>query len=779
MFDHWQLQQGPFFLRGQTERLVADESMASKLQNLRLTERGTLRTVRGPAQYHPRNWVGGTGKDVNYGFPMDGIFHCRLRGGARDVLLYVGKIGDNYGVWEHHGWSQSWNLLIGEDAGADYQIKLDDRAHPKFLTQFVSTPSGVIILLQGHFPMFYDGQIVAPLGYSTTPAPPEPRSPRTKKNTDNSTGTHSASLRGSDLPAGYYKTTRTMNQAFGFNRIGSLEFGVLGVEHADSEHTNELGGILTAGARRARTQWIDRWGNLSPASQPSAPCTWMREDNLSKHRKRQRPEDARAMRLQVAWESVARGPDRTIGRIVGLTRDLVASGDSTFYEAPNYATDGHLAFATIPDNAADLLPDNIPDAWLLAPMNVDVVPMQDFKLAVLAFGRCWFANSSTQPGLLRPSMIGRWGTTTANHDIYPDATGEAITGLHAVSGGLLVFTETSTFLITVDDSGDSFRAATIHPSVGCVAPSSIATLPNGLTIWLSREGFHAFDGDEIRDVSSDIKLTCDKISPTWRLRACAAVDTQIGEYRCWLPLEDGGYTHPNGALVVTKSATNLCMVTADGENWTERNDVQAAGVCVTKDERELMLVAGKAPCQSDPDDNDVYEDALPSSVWVLDHEQHGLQKSYQHTATVETHWLRAERSGRRGSPVKVTLWFIETQKSNMVVEVMRDWRSSPVIHTINSGERAPTLYPNDDSPLFYDVDEINGTRIDPWLPRQQAVGHTFRSRRPYWSRVDISVPSCEVFKIRLAITGDAEFVAIGFGENPAHSGGAKIVQGVR
>ena len=92
MFDHWSLKSGLMPLRGQSDRINAEEArQGSLVENWYLTEQGTLRSVTGPAEYHPANWVENTGgsstatPDVNYGI-CTGLFHCKV--GARDILLY-------------------------------------------------------------------------------------------------------------------------------------------------------------------------------------------------------------------------------------------------------------------------------------------------------------------------------------------------------------------------------------------------------------------------------------------------------------------------------------------------------------------------------------------------------------------------------------------------------------------------------------------------------------------------------------------------------------------
>lgn len=75
---------------------------------------------------------------------------------------------------------------------------------------------------------------------------------------------------------------------------------------------------------------------------------------------------------------------------------------------------------------------------------------------------------------------------------------------------MVLFTEDQTWGLTNVDL-DSPHLYPIHPSVGCIAPESIAT-GDGLLVWLSRDGFYAWDGSRNppRKVSADLFQTFEK-----------------------------------------------------------------------------------------------------------------------------------------------------------------------------------------------------------------------------------------------------------------------------
>ena len=765
MFDRFQASSPPIAVLGHSERFSAGENYAGRLTNLRVTEQGTLRTVSGPAAYHPSEWEDNWpsspsphSPDVTYSGPFDGLYHASLgEHGARDVLLVVGTIntgsGAKYGVWTHKGWNWSnggWSLLAGDYASADYRTSLTEGTRPQFLTQFVGTPGGIIIIPQGSRALFYDGEYIAPLGFSDVPAPPTPVGPHNEVLNDGGAVADVANA------GGFAVSGRSLPRVFGNCRLGSIDASAVDV--ADTlKKSNPLGGVLAQGEWRGATQLIDHWGNLSAHSGLSVPIRVAKDENLTKSRASDPAELADRLRVEFAWSGIVPGPPHTAGRLLLRTCDQLNTTRPGLFEVPSNASASEDAFATLPDNVSTWFTDNVPDSWLVVPA-VDVVPVPEFKLAAFFAGSLWVANTRESPGKVMRSLPGRFGTFRRGDELFFDATGREVTGLHAVAQGLLVFTATSVFLVRVNDAGDGVTASTVHPSVGCVAPNSIATLHNGLTVWLSREGFHAYDGAKVTEISTDIQKTVSRINRSWRLRSCAAVDVRSGEYRCWVPVDNS-------------SNNNLCVV-FDGQFFRERTDVAADAVCVTRDERELMLAAGSA--------GRIRGDAEESSsgVWVLDHEDRGVTDPKQHTAVYETHWLRSSRSHRRASPSRIILWLVESRKGSVDVKVMRDWRESLAVHEVTA-EMAPTLYPNDDIPRFFDVDELGGSYLPPGNPRSGKTAMVFMDRRPYWTKVDVSVPSCEVFRIRVSVDGDAEFLGFVYEEADKHDGGIKLPTGVR
>tara|TARA_R110002020_G_scaffold21537_16_gene73117 strand:- start:175 stop:1626 length:1452 start_codon:yes stop_codon:yes gene_type:complete len=479
-----------------------------------------------------------------------------------------------------------------------------------------------------------------------------------------------------------------------------------------------------------------------------------REENLTKSRKKLPNEKSDKLRVQMAWTNLATGPKHVVARQLLRTKDLLSSGTARLFEVPPNATGSTLTVATLADNVSRVFTDNIPDEWLLTPAT-EVDPVPRFELSALAFGRLWVAGG----GIVRPSQPGFWGTFQKNDNVVaPDPTGDRITGLHAASAGLLVFTETSTFLIVEGDEGQTYKAATINPFVGCVAPDSVKTLPNGETVWLAREGFFAFNGTSVRPISEDIKDNIVKnINKGWRVRAVAAVSPRMGEYRCWIPL-DGS------------TENSLCVV-YDGARWRERNDIKASAVCTTRDPREYMLALGKVASTKPPATTSIER----ASVWLLDHEAVSTLSPDTREVVVETSWLRNERSRRRATPLRVTFWVRETELANLTVETMRDWRAYPPVE--NEG-KDPPMYSDQDPPPVWDTAVLNASFEDSLRSPGEEVPVTYVKRRPVWVKVDVYIASCEVFKLRIKHSGDFEFIGLAYEELDRDAGGTKLPGGI-
>jgi len=528
-------------------------------------------------------------------------------------------------------------------------------------------------------------------------------------------------------------------------------------------------------------QWVDRYGNLSPISRRSdvvvfdaqttafprdaekgfytptagdvqSPGTNDYYSNVVTNKFNNNsacPPDK--MQKQVLWKDISvhetsteglPAPEcRTVGRLLLRTRDLYNSGTTELFVLPSNAQGGVFGFATIPDNIATIYPDNIPDAWLNT-RSVEVDPMPAFRLCKLALGRMWYANSVGDPGVVRWTLPGRFGTLGKGDFVYPDPRGGEITGLWAVPAGILFFTESSTFLATDTSAETGLSYQTLSTTVGCVSPDSIATMINGTTVWLGQDGFYAYQDGVVSYFSEQIRRELRLINKARQLQACAAVDYVTGEYRCWVPMES---SVPN----------NVCYIyDAKGAatGWRRRTDVKVTCVTVTKDHRAYMIVGGSQESQASLS-NARY---IP---FVLDHahSRPALAGLDVVNWAFETTWLLNENDFEKQTAVTVYFWLRETTSSTFDIIVYRDWRKEDI------ETQTVSTYPVSDAPPFWGTSTLGS-------------GDTLRNRRPYWSRAEIYVPSCEVFKIRASVKDGSpiEFVGLSFDFIPHPSGGARV-----
>ena len=705
-------------LRTETGEILSPSEAASEIQNFEVTAQGTLRTVRGPTPVYPDYG----GEFAHTYDTVHGVFHALLLQGKRDVLL--AHYGDK--VYVYDGWLQTdpvsrpWQPLIGSTTRSPPGVDalLDNDKAPKFPTQFELVSNGIVIMPQGTFrAYFYDGEVCVPLGYDTQPGAPYAYGP------DSTTSTIADMAK--DENGGFDVSGTTMQEFFGRGRIGTV-----GTEYNEDRNSEY---VLRPGEYAYAYRWVDRWGNMSPLSARSNVVYWSKESGLDNDTVGADVAAGTSLadhRLkQLTLSSVEAGPEKTVGRKVYRTRDLINSGSSALYDIVN-SSGGAISsnFATIPDNISTLIPDNAPDSWLVTEA-IDTAPMPPVRMGKMAFGRMWY-NPANDPSSIIATLPGRWGTPEKNQIIYPDSSGGEITGMWATAGGLIVFTSTSMFRITPSDDGLSFISVTLNASIGCVAPSSIQNLPAGELMWLGREGFYLFNGETAILISEGIRELTHRINPARAARACAAVDPTTREYRCWVPMEGS-------------TENNLCIIW-DGNGWRRRDGENLSAVCITKDHRKLMIGGGKVK------DTD--------GVFVLDRESQAFSPPSR-TSVVETAWMEWPRSKERKSPLVLYLFLRESNSGSLQVDLYRDWRKTNAVYTTTE----TTLYSAEDTPPLW------GTTV--W--DQSTKPNQWVKNRPFWTKVSVYVPSCEVYKVRISSQSDVEFVALSIDDLP-RSGRSRI-----
>lgn len=692
-------------IRVETGSFLAPVKYANRIENMVSTSDGTLLSVIGPSMYDVDR------DDTEWG-NLHGIYHCVLMGGTRDVLI----IQNGQYIEVHRGWDQSWEQLIGPSgSGATLETTVPDHQGIQFPLQCVNTPTGVVIIPQGGRAFFYDGEVVLPLGYDRAPGAPTAYGPESSTPSIGDANDSGYAIQRSDV-AGYQ-----LHDDFGYGRVGTGFY---------TTTSDGSGGISTAGGvshgrYQYAHQWVDYFGNLSPVSSRSSTI-----DISTQYGAGDKPEK---FTKELCVQNLENGPVGTIGKDVLRSKDMLNSGTTDLFSIPTNLGAAVLStYATLPDNSSRRYFDNVPDAWLVhRPIFPRAVPI--FKLACYAYGRLWIANTPEDPGLLIPSQMGRYGTFLADDEMFPDSNGAEITGMWLTAQGFLVMTETSTYLIEMDETGQRFRSGTLDPQKGCAAPSSFASMPDGSCVWLGRDGFYQYKNGVISFISEDIRDEFARITSTRMREATAAYDPVSREYRCWVPID--------GAR-----GNAMCWV-FDGEGWKRRTDVTAVQVCVTKDHRKYTLAVGTSQNRAGD---------TKKGVWLLDHENR-YHVPAPRAAIVETAWIEPFRSLERKSPLEVNVWLRETNNSTATITTYRDWRMvSPVV----TDTTRLTLVSKEDEPPYYNV-------------ALYGAGKRFTKRRAYWKKCGIDVPNAEVYKLRISSTNRIEFIGLRFLER-VHPGTGRV-----
>lgn len=667
----------------ETSALLQPLGSADLVQNFRRTKEGTLAPVTGPAPLIPDYGQG----YLTWGNPH-GVCHARLGPkGTRDVLL----VHTGTSIYVQDGPTRSRVLLVGAaGSGAQFETTLlnDQAVRPP--TQFLVTPEYIVIMPAGHRALAYDGERIDYLGYDRAPGAPL---------------VYTSSL-ANDVMFGV--GWGIFHADFGLGRLGTISN-----EHGDNSRLR--GGYEWA------TQWVDVWSNLSPWSARSNAVSWAKLTPATGN--------AEATRPPAHIANIEPGPGATRGRMVARSKDREHAGTNDLFVLPN-AQGGNYSgrFATIPDNSAQVLPDNAPDTWLALPI-VEVDPLPVVRWGRLAFGRAWY-NPDAEPGVLLGTLRGRWGTPQKDLRIQPDPAGGELTGAWAFGGRMLVWTRTTTFVVTPLENVDGFRYDILHPGVGCAGPSAMASLADGSLVWLSYEGgFYRYDGRGVLPlpVSDDIGGTVDGLNKARLAQACAAFDSDSQEFRIWVP--NGGSRENNLCLILDVATSG----------WRRRDGEDLRAVCVTQDHRRLMVGVGYVTPSGG---------APTSGAWVLDRRDPGFTEPARQYI-IRTGFYAPSSREKATSPMTVFPIFRETRASAVAMTTTRDWRYGA---TQDSGATLIPQQPNDLPPV--------------WGTTTWGTSSRWVRRRPVFLKVDIYLPAASSFQIQFLSTAGFEWIGCSSSDIP-------------
>ena len=457
---------------GEAQVLYSAASLAHKIQNLELTQEGTLRSVVGPALYEPSR----TNSYSDTLGTVHGIFHAGLGGGVADTLLVRG--GST--LWQHEGSSRGW-LPIATGLSDDHRGLYPDQ----FLTlnnKIIYTNGidrALVINSEGYaFPLGFAKVPGAPFGEGPQQTPPSSR-------------------------------LSNYSNDFGYSWPGKI--GTVG-DILDGQT-----GAVLAGGWYYFVQWEDLFGNLS---QPSAPSNLV---SMSTIQADPFGGDTEAMNAEL--DDLTR---QFLVRLEGDGPDHCVA--FRLYRTPDVKRTGTIPqlLVRIPNSRQVIYPDNIPDSGLgISIPETMAVPV--FRVMCAHQGRLVIGNTVGDPGVVRRSLLGLPGTFLKSDFVYPDSGGSEVTGLASHAGKLLAFTESSVYELV-----DFSTPIPLAQGIGCVAPRSIRALPNGKLIWLARDGFYTMSpSGQVELVSNPISKTVRNFINKSRVRsAVAVVDPDSLEYRC-------------------------------------------------------------------------------------------------------------------------------------------------------------------------------------------------------------------------------------------------------
>lgn len=466
-----------------SEKIYQPESIARSIVNM----------VRPQDQPQTLQWAGAiTSFDPHasdFAYRCDGIAYTENRDGGSQCLL----VRSGSTLYRHAGWSRSWVPLWtectynSEQVYPDTMIPINGRV---YWCNGIDQPLVVDTLVTS-------GRLVQQSTFNRAPAAPTVLSPI----------------------ASSYETT-TDNIPLPPNQAGYSIPGLIG----SMSQVNGEDGNLLEGAWVYAVQWEDAFGNLSALSPASAPANMQQQSTGFLNQNNTdyvRVSHLDHLTRQFAVRSMDAGTDTVHAVRLYRSLDLKHLDDGELYLLARM--EGQQAFT---------YPDNIPDARLrLSVPAQSPVVSAPYRVACEYQGRLITANFGANPGLLRYSEPGFCGTFLSSSWVIPDSASGEITGLTGWGGYLLAFTRSGCYRIRLDAEG--VRVEPVSVSFGCVAPSSIQTLPDGRLIWLDQEGFVVMDSSwSISPSSNAIAMTTSFLNRARVGRAVSCVDPRTGLYLC-------------------------------------------------------------------------------------------------------------------------------------------------------------------------------------------------------------------------------------------------------
>jgi hypothetical protein len=652
----------------ESNKTYAPNEFAFEITNLQLSPDGTLMAVRGPTPY------------TYYDFPgrIYGVFHALLDNGTRDVLLV--RAGD--GIYEQTGWEASgWTKV---------HSNIQNVGNYKYPDQFADV-GGRIIWTNGYdSAVIYDGYtkhttgvgvdpLLMPLGFDRVPSVPMVLGPIQETNKLRATNSAGYSHPGN---IGTFSSALTVTNGAADSTDAAVSWMLAGSWQYAVQFEDCFGNLsaISSGAdvhihqEQTRTKFLETYIGFFETYQDLGPGS-ITHDDLSR---------------QFWVDNIAIGPNGTVARRVYRTRDTLHS-------------DNNLRFlCRIPDNETTSWPDEMTDGFLGEEAE-DRVSVPAFKVMSPYQGGLAIGNTLANPGIVWVSDPGFPGSFKKERYIYPDSNGSEVTGLSNFQGKLIAFTQKNMYAITEASDG-ALLSYPITNGIGCVAPSSIVSTAFNELVWLGRDGFYSYDGNDVKCVSLPIDPLIRKLSWQRATRSVAVYNRVSREYMC--AVCEAGSSSPN--LI-------LCY---DGQGWREqRHNLLYNSLCVTKDEREYVLGGSQT------------SEGVGEMLMVLDHETRDYPTPIT-TFSYKSRWLKIDGAGlTRFNVATLFVGFLESANASVTVNCYRNGRWDDVIAT---GEL--TMVADDRAYVF--ETSVLGTA-------------TTLSPRLYWKRFDMQLRSVDSFAFEL------------------------------
>jgi len=197
---------------------------------------------------------------------------------------------------------------------------------------------------------------------------------------------------------------------------------------------------------------------------------------------------------------------------------VFASNDSTVSKIAIYRTydfsvsgenPGHYFFVAEVDNVNQTYIDSTPDSDLGEEVewDNDVPPIA--KYLITYNDKVFYANCGNSPGvpdgddLVRYSKRGNpHACPSTNYEYFDRGDGDKITGLAALPDYLVIFKQHKLFCVR-GEFIEKEKIAPLH-GIGCIAPYAILNFDDKI-IFLAEEGWFAFDGNNLFDLSRRIR----------------------------------------------------------------------------------------------------------------------------------------------------------------------------------------------------------------------------------------------------------------------------------